>query len=326
MHSIDDLQQMIETALQDLEFREQEPQELYAPMAYILEGGGKRMRPLLCLLAAQSIDPTATEDALPGALAVELLHNFTLVHDDIMDNAPQRRGRDTLHVRWGEATAILAGDALFAEAFRQSARCELRAPLGVTTYFAETALRICEGQAKDMHYTDARTVVPVEQYLGMIRRKTAALIGASIKLGAMVAGGSRQELDALEEYGLQLGLAFQVQDDYLDTYADESGFGKQPGGDIMENKATFLWLKALEKASVEQRDELWGWFKMPSPDPTQKFQAIKRVYDELNMPEEAQAAIQDLHRQAEDALQRSGLDERALPLRNFLDQIAERSI
>ena len=238
---------------------EREPAELYEPVRYVLEGQGKRFRPVLLLLAAEAFG-TETDEALPAALAVEVFHNFTLVHDDIMDHASERRGRPTVQVRWDESTAILCGDLLMALSYDLLARLGTGAPaerLGaILRAYYHMVARLCEGQALDKTF-EARADVSVADYLRMIERKTGALLETALELGGRVAGASPHHLDALRQTGRHIGRAFQIQDDLLDLTADDVRWGKTIGGDLVEGKKTFLLLRALERAEGEEH----AWFR-----------------------------------------------------------------
>ncbi len=249
--SLDDLQSLVESGLAGL-LTEQEPDDLYAPIRYVLQGGGKRIRPILVLLSAQAfgVDPRR---ALPAALAVEVFHNFTLVHDDIMDHASTRRGRPTVHMRWDEATAILAGDLMMGESYRLLGQLEGVDTREVLAVFAQMVQRLCEGQALDKAF-ESRPGVTVEAYRDMIYRKTGALIECAMELGGIIGGADDEQRAALRNTGYHAGQAFQIQDDLLDLTADSAGWGKTIGGDLMEAKKTFLLLSAIERADADSAD------------------------------------------------------------------------
>ncbi len=234
------------------------PSQLYDPIRYILEIGGKRVRPMLTLISAEIFGATIKR-ALPAALAVEVFHNFSLVHDDIMDQAPLRRGHETVHLKWDTNTAILSGDAMLILAYRHFEAYEPEIFCALAKLFSKTAIEVCEGQQLDVDF-GARDHVAEADYLEMIRCKTAVLLGAALKMGAIVAGTSRQNCDAIYDFGVNLGMAFQIQDDLLDAFGDPETFGKQVGGDILENKKTFLYIKAMELASADQRSALENHF------------------------------------------------------------------
>lgn len=232
----------------------QEPRSLYGPMSYVLEGGGKRIRPVLLMVACEVVGGRA-ESAIHAGAAVEILHNFTLVHDDIMDNAASRRGRRTVHTKWDNNVAILSGDALLALAYRVLLRTESTRLKDITTIFTEGVLEVCEGQAYDKDF-ELRRKVSLDEYLLMIRKKTGRLVTASTEIGGMIGNGTDNELDALRRFGDLIGQAFQIQDDLLDIVGDEKKFGKTIGGDIREGKKTFLLLEALTRARGKDRQLL----------------------------------------------------------------------
>jgi len=244
---------------QFLEYLEQnsrvvEPRNLYEPIHYILNLGGKRIRPILTLMGADIFGST-TEEALPAALAVEVFHNFSLVHDDIMDAAPLRRGKETVHTKWDTNTGILSGDAMLIQAYQNFEVYPPELFIQLAKLFSTTALQVCEGQQYDVDF-ETRSDVTEDQYLHMITYKTAVLVGAAFQMGAIIASQAKQEQEAIYEYGKLLGIAFQLQDDYLDAFGNPETFGKQVGGDIIENKKTFLYLRSLALGSSENKKEL----------------------------------------------------------------------
>lgn len=256
---------------------------LYAPMAYILGLGGKRVRPLLLLLSYQAMSGRNGSNALNCATAVELFHNFSLVHDDIMDRAPMRRGQPTVHEKWNTNTAILSGDAMFALAYDFLIRDFPERAAALLREFTRVAVGVCEGQMEDMEMAGNPAKVP--QYIEMIRKKTAMLIGGSLSLGAIAAGAETDEVERLYQLGETAGIGFQLHDDYLDVYAPAAKLGKQVGGDILENKMTFLLIRCLEKANPQQRirlDQLLYW----TPSPEAKVAGIMELYVEMGIQEE----------------------------------------
>jgi geranylgeranyl diphosphate synthase type II len=253
MHSILELQDIIEKAIKKVQYPS-EPARLYEPISYIMSLGGKRIRPVLLLLSTELFNNDVTI-ALEGALAIETFHNFTLIHDDIMDNAPIRRGKDTVHVKWGVNNAILSGDAMMVEANRHMTRLETSVLKDVLTCFNDTASGVCEGQQLDMEF-EQRSDVSIDDYINMIRLKTAVLVGGCMKIGAIIGGASKEDANLLYDFGVNFGLAFQLQDDILDVYGDPLKFGKQVGGDIISNKQTFLLLKLKELANKEDLNML----------------------------------------------------------------------
>src|SRR5690606_4750879 len=235
----------------------QEPAELFDPIHYLLGIGGKRIRPALTLLAAEMFSCDLAK-ALPSAIAIELFHNFSLMHDDIMDKAPLRRGEATVHEKWGINTAILSGDFILIHAYQYIVQNDAKVLAPLLTIFNDTAAKVCIGQQLDMNY-EQREGVSIVEYIEMIRLKTAVLLGAALQMGATVANAKEKDALALYQCGVNLGIAFQLQDDYLDVYGDSDKFGKRVGGDIAENKKTFLLLKALELADEKDRLEISRW-------------------------------------------------------------------
>jgi geranylgeranyl diphosphate synthase, type II len=245
-----------------------EPKSLYGPNEYFLNQGGKRIRPVLCLMGNELFDEIKP-DAWEMATAIELFHNFTLIHDDIMDDAPLRRGAETIHKKYGRSTAILAGDVMLIAAYELMNNVSLTVIRHVQNLFNTTAKEVCEGQQYDMDF-ETRESVSFEEYLKMIELKTSVLIAASLKMGAILGGAGKRNQDLIYDFGRKLGLAFQVQDDYLDAFGDPDKFGKQVGGDILANKKTFLLIHAMEKASETQRKELKKLMKDNSADKVKK--------------------------------------------------------
>lgn len=231
-----------------------EPASLYQPNEYFLQLGGKRIRPILCLMGNELVEDIK-EDAWHVASAIELFHNFTLIHDDIMDKAPLRRGMETVHVKYGENTALLAGDVMLVTAYEHLSKTDPAILPSILQLFNQTAKEVCEGQQLDMDFEKMETV-KLDEYLKMIELKTSVLLAASLKMGAILGGAGQRNQDLLYEFGKKLGIAFQVQDDYLDAFGDPQKFGKQVGGDILANKKTFLLIHALEVASASQKEEL----------------------------------------------------------------------
>ena len=258
-----------------------EPRSLFDPPVYVFSLGGKRIRPILTLLAADLFEKDI-EVAVSPALAVEIFHNFSLLHDDLMDKADMRRGSATVHKKWNTNTAILSGDAMVIEAYKYVARVPEKYLKPVIEAFSQTAMEICVGQQYDLDF-EQRMDVTDEEYLTMIRLKTAVLIGCSLKLGAIVSDAPAQDAEALYQFGINLGLAFQLKDDLLDVYGDFKTFGKKPGGDILSNKKTYLLIKALKSSNELQKTELYKWLTADVFEPEQKINAVKNIYDELKL-------------------------------------------
>jgi geranylgeranyl diphosphate synthase type II len=275
MHSINQYQEFIADYLES-QYETKEPKNLYDPIHYILGLGGKRMRPVLTLMSAEVFDADYKK-ALPAALAVEVFHNFSLIHDDIMDDAPLRRGNVTVHEKWDINTGILSGDAMLILAYQYFEKYEPAIFRELAKLFSKTALEVCEGQQWDVDF-ETRTDVSIPEYLKMIQYKTAVVVAAAMKMGAIIAETSEENANLIYDFGLNLGLAFQLQDDYLDAFGNPETFGKQVGGDIIENKKTYLYLKALEFASADQAQELAELFSVHPQDSTTKIAAVKEIF------------------------------------------------
>ena len=283
---------------ENLRFTE-EPRGLYDPLRYMMEIGGKRIRPRLCLLAYSLYKDNFDEGILSPAAAIEVFHSFTLIHDDIMDKADVRRGVPTVHRRWNDNTAILSGDVMSIESYRLLSKAPAEVLPKALELFSKTAAEVCEGQQYDMDFEDMESV-PMEDYLKMIGLKTAVLIACAAKLGALIAGASDKDCDLLYRYGYDLGLAFQIADDWLDTYADPKVFGKAIGGDIVNNKKSWLMTRAFEKIG-DRRGELLAAMAMPvstEEEKAAKIAAVKSIYEELGVGEEAKQEIIRLHSQS----------------------------
>ncbi|WP_010523111.1 polyprenyl synthetase family protein [Aquimarina agarivorans] len=278
-----------------------EPVNLYEPVRYILSMGGKRIRPMLTLMGADIFGSTI-EEALPAALAIEVFHNFSLVHDDIMDEAPLRRGNETVHSKWNVNTGILSGDAMLIQAYQNFEAYEPVIFVKLAKLFSKTALEVCEGQQYDVDFED-RSDVTQDEYLHMITCKTAVLVGAALQMGAIIAERNDKEQKAIYEYGKLLGIAFQLQDDYLDAFGDPKTFGKQVGGDIIENKKTYLYLKAIELGSTSQQEELLYLFS-DSFDGGKlgKIENAKQLFIETNAAEATKKLINVYTKKAFDEL------------------------
>ncbi len=288
MLSIKELQGVVEQELQQLPIVSK-PENLYLPIEYIMSLGGKRIRPVMCLAACQLFSGDYGK-AIPAAIGIELFHNFTLLHDDIMDNAPMRRNHDTVHVKWNANTAILSGDAMMIKALQSVAQIDSPRFKEVLDVFNTTALEVCEGQQYDMEF-ELRDVVSEAEYLEMIRLKTAVLLAGSMKIGALVGGASDSDANHLYAFAQNIGLAFQLQDDLLDVYGDEAQFGKSIGGDIVANKKTYLLIKARELASDQQLSILDHWLHCADFVRDEKIKAVREVYDQLSVPQVVKTKI-----------------------------------
>ncbi len=283
MNSIERLSKLIQESVASWELPNS-PENLYDPLRYFLTIGGKRMRPVLTLMGAELFGGKA-ESAIHAALGVELFHNFTLIHDDIMDEAPLRRSKTTVHTQWNQNIAILSGDVLMVKAYQEICKQEAQHLPELMRVFNKTAIEVCEGQQMDMDFED-RNNVTIEEYVEMIRLKTSVLLGGALEMGAIVSGASLSDRELLYTFGQELGLAFQIKDDYLDLYGDPEKFGKQIGGDVIANKKTLLYLLALENSTEEQLESFRILEKEQNLEA--KVKSVRTLFDELNIPAKAQ--------------------------------------
>ncbi|MBL6669395.1 MAG: polyprenyl synthetase family protein [Flavobacteriaceae bacterium] len=283
------------------------PERLYAPITYILGLGGKRLRPVLTLMGANAFGQQTTP-ALPAALAVELFHNFTLLHDDIMDDAPLRRGKPTVHTKWDNNLAILSGDALLIAAYQALEAYEESLYSQLTRVLSKTAIEVCEGQQYDMDF-EKRTNVSEGEYLHIIKLKTAVLVGCALKMGALIAGASLKQSEEIYQIGESIGLAFQIQDDYLDAFGDPKSFGKQVGGDIIENKKTMLYYLAIELGTDAQKKELITLFSTRPQSPVDKIKTSCEIFYKTGAQEACRAKVNYYTNQALDQLKALSLNE-----------------
>ena len=322
MHTTEQLQQILDNAIQNLKLPDH-PKQLYDPITYIINLGGKRIRPLLVLMATELFGEDANE-SVHAAMAIEIFHNFTLVHDDIMDNAPLRRGKATVHEKWSTNIAILSGDVMMVEANKNLAKVNSAFLGPVLNTFNATAQGVCEGQQLDMEF-EGRDDVSIEEYINMIRLKTAVLLGGALKLGAIIAGASEKDADLIYQFGENIGIAFQLQDDILDVYADPEKFGKQVGGDIIANKKTFLLLKAFELADRETRASLDTWTAYKEFNTQEKIDTVRQVYDTLDIQDIAKESMNNyLSKALAVFAQISVSEERKLNLLTLTDQLMAR--
>jgi len=282
MHSVPALVKLIQSAFPEGQFTGTPP-ELYDPIDYAMSQGGKRLRPLLVLLSCKMFGGDPIE-ALNPAIGVEIFHNFTLLHDDIMDQAPLRRGAQTVYKKWNSNVAILSGDTMFVMAYEYVCRISPQKLPDILATFNDTARKVCEGQQYDMNF-EIREDVSLAEYYTMIRLKTAVLIACCVKVGAIMAGASQEDAAHIYRFGENLGMAFQIQDDLLDAFGDTRKFGKEIGGDIVTNKKTFLYLKAFELASGEIREQLSALFSSREISPEEKVSGIRKIYQELHLEE-----------------------------------------
>ena len=324
MHSIYQYQEFISDYLLT-QYETKEPRNLYEPIHYIMKLGGKRMRPVLTLMSAEVFDADY-KLALPAALAVEVFHNFSLVHDDIMDDAPLRRGNETVHEKWNTNTAILSGDAMLILAYQYFEKYNTDVFRDLAKLFSKTALEVCEGQQWDVDF-ETRDDVAIPEYLKMIEYKTAVLVAAAMKMGAIVSETSQQNAELIYDFGLNLGLAFQLQDDYLDCFGNPETFGKQVGGDIIENKKTYLYLKAIEYGSSSEKAELLKLFSVHLEDNSDKIESVKSIFNSTGASKATQQAIQDFTLKAFDTLQNISIDnEKKDILRSFGENLMGRKV
>jgi geranylgeranyl diphosphate synthase type II len=317
------LHELIEKEIMALELS-RTPCELYDPVSYMMSIGGKRIRPLLCLLSHHLFNEHTGKDILLPAVGLEIFHGFTLVHDDVMDQAPVRRGYDTVHIKWNTNVAMLSGDVMCIMAYRYLCEAPSRYRDAILRLFGVTAAQVCEGQQFDMNY-ERLPYINEAEYLQMIELKTAVLLAAAAKIGAIAGGAPAQDMDRMYEFGRCLGMAFQVQDDLLDAYGDSGTFGKTIGGDIVTNKKTFLLVTALKKATGAQKSDLEYWLKKTDAAPDEKIKHVLAIYDTLQVREQAAAVIDNYFKQAEAQLRAVQLaDERKEALRNFARQLINR--
>ena len=275
---------------------EREPKGLYAPIAYTMAAGGKRVRPQLAMIACGIFGGNEQEVA-PAAMALEVFHNFTLLHDDVMDKAEVRRGRPTVHIQWNENTAILSGDQMMIEAYKLLAEVPADKLHKVLRLFNKMATEICEGQQYDVDF-ESQDDVSIEAYLHMIRLKTSVLLATALQIGAYMAGADEQQQDALYQFGINVGLAFQIQDDILDVWGDPKTFGKAVGGDISCNKKTYVYLTAQQLADAELAEELHQWYGSVLDDNTEKIAAVKGIFEQLNVRAACEAVVEDYTQKA----------------------------
>lgn len=302
-----------------------EPKNLYEPIDYILQLGGKRMRPILTLMACDTFSDEF-ENALPAALAVEVFHNFTLIHDDIMDDAPLRRGKKTVHEKWDINTGILSGDAMLILAYQYFENYDPVIFQKLAKLFSKTALEVCDGQQLDVDF-ETRTDVSIPDYINMIRLKTSVLVGAALEMGAIVSNTSDENARLMYDFGLNLGLAFQLQDDYLDTFGDPETFGKQVGGDIIENKKTFLYLKALGDADAADKSALLDLYSQKFEDSSVKVDQVKRLFEKYEIPSKIKGKIERYTQLALATLEEMDIDgDKKQNLSNFALWLMNRAV
>lgn len=318
----------IDQAIARLSFSEQ-PADLYDPIRYLLSLGGKRIRPILALMAAELYGADKVDDAMPAALAIELFHNFTLVHDDIMDRAPLRRGQPTIYQKWNDAVAILVGDKLMVRAYSELSQSPSYALPELLNTFNQVAREVCEGQQWDMQY-EKEAMVSEAEYIEMIRLKTAVLLGASLKMGAIVGGASPNDAQCLYDFGVSVGIAFQLQDDILDLYGESTHVGKQIGGDILANKKTILQITAYSRADESNRTRLLRYFEgnqaLTPAQEEEKIQVVRAIYDEVGVLPQVSLLQEEYVEQAFSSLDKMEVDSGSLQtLRNLAQSLLKRT-
>jgi len=324
MHTISEFKIKIDEHISRLAFNAS-PHDLYEPITYMLALDAKRMRPVLVLCGCELFNGDIKKAIMP-ALGIEVFHNFTLLHDDIMDNAPLRRSRQTVHEKWNSNIAILSGDTMFVKACQLMMLVDDNVMRSVMELFHQTAIEVCEGQQMDMDFEKA-TDITIPDYINMITFKTAVLIGASLETGARIAGASAIDAKHLYEFGKNIGIAFQLKDDILDVFGDDIKFGKMKGGDIVANKKTFLWLKAHELATEKENRLLNHWSDNRNSDPQQKIESIKSVYIDLGIRELAEAEMEKYFSEALNHLNAIKVgDEQKSILRGFAEKLMVREV
>lgn len=322
MKTADEILKMVNEFLDHLSY-DRKPESLYEPIKYVLSMGGKRIRPTLMLLA-YNLYKENPEDILMNACALETYHNYTLLHDDLMDNADMRRGHLTVHKKWNDNTAILSGDSMLVLAFQRMMQCDTKHLKDILDLFTVTALEIGEGQQYDMEF-ETRNDVKEDEYIEMIRLKTSVLLACALKIGAILADASAEDADNLYKFGEQIGLAFQLQDDYLDVYGDSKVFGKEIGGDITSNKKTYMLINAFNKANDAQRKELTRWVSARDFDRNEKVDAVTRLYNEIGIDQLAQDKIAYYFAQSKKYLDAVNVpEEKKEELRKYAQKMMKR--
>ena len=322
MYTSNELLEIINQYLSKLSY-DRKPASLYEPIKYVLDLGGKRIRPILMLLS-YNLYKDNPQEILSSACALETYHNYTLLHDDLMDEAPLRRGQQTVHMKWNANQAILSGDSMLVLAYERLAKCDTKHLEAVLSLFTETALQIGEGQQYDMEF-EMRNDVAVEEYIEMIRLKTSVLLACATKMGAILADATQEDAENLYKFGEQIGLAFQLQDDYLDVYGDAKVFGKKIGGDIVSNKKTYMLITAFNLANSGQRAELENWINIKDFNTEEKIVAITRLYNEIGIDKLAKEKMNFYYEQGKNFLDAVKLpDERKEALAEYAAKMMKR--
>ena len=323
MYTLEEIDRILENCSK-LRHIKQEPANLYEPLDYMMSIGGKRIRPKLCLLAYNLLSDDFRNPIVFPAMALEVFHEFTLIHDDIMDRSDTRRGCPTVYRKWNENVAILSGDAMSILAYKYLAYAPQTVLPSVLDLFSTTAMQVCEGQQYDMDFEEM-PFITMEDYLEMIGLKTAVLLACSAKMGALIGGASKEVCNALYEFGYQLGIAFQITDDYLDTFGNQKVFGKKIGGDIMNNKKTWLLVESFRRADGTQKQQLKQLLQMDESRRDAKVEAVRNLYVELGVKEAAASEILSFHKKAVDALSAAGLEPgRTRVLAQFAEELIHR--
>jgi len=323
MYSSEQLLERIKVALLDVKI-DGHPKELYEPIAYTFALGGKRIRPIMVLLACDMFGGEV-EMAVNPAVAIEIFHNFTLLHDDIMDHAPIRRGKETVCKKWNANVAILSGDTMFDLAYKHLIRTNPKALINILEIFTQAAIEVCEGQQYDMNYETSKSIT-IPEYIEMIRLKTAVLIAASLKTGAVIAGAEKKDVQNIYMFGENVGLAFQLQDDLLDIYGDQNIFGKKIGGDIITNKKTYLYIKALQETKGTDLSDLIHYFSSTRFDPDEKVKAVTKIYDRLGVKESTVALINEYYDKALTYFSKLSVsNDKKFILKKYTDQLISRN-
>ncbi|MGC6470566.1 MAG: polyprenyl synthetase family protein [Flavobacteriales bacterium] len=320
MKTTEELRTILEQELLSLKYPT-EPADLYAPIEYILSLGGKRMRPILLLLAQQMYSSDTTKEAIMPAIALEVFHNFTLLHDDIMDQAPVRRGQITVHNKWNQNVAILSGDAMLIQSYQYLCHLPQDKLVECLNVFNTMALQVCEGQQYDMDF-EIQAEVDLSSYLKMIEYKTAVLLGAALKMGAIIGGASKKDTEQLYEFGRNIGIAFQIKDDLLDVFGDTNKFGKQLGGDIIANKKTCLYLKAVSLSDGEKKMDLVNLYSSETINPTEKVENVKHLYETLEIEQHINELINEFYDKA--MLHLNTIQKDTTELKQFASQLKTR--
>ena len=322
MYRAEELLKKVNEALESIVY-DRKPSTLYAPIQYVLSLGGKRVRPVLMLLA-YNLYKDDPERIMTQAIALETYHNFTLLHDDLMDNADMRRGHETVHRKWNPNQAILSGDTMLLQAFQRMGQCEADKLQAVINLFTETTLEIDEGQQLDVEF-ETRNDVTEDEYVEMIRLKTSVLLACAVKIGAILAGASKEDQDNLYKFGEQIGLAFQLQDDLLDVYGDPKVFGKNIGGDITSNKKTYMLINAVNRANPAQREELTRWIEAAEFDREEKVKAVTRLYDEIGIRELCEHKMEACYALAQEYMDKVNVaEERKAELKAYAAAMMKR--